>query len=149
MLEAKTAICEKREKYLPVLRKATCDIMLTWYKLLESKTVSTNFTWLYFKMFDSFLFAYFNLNVSYSVCLFVCLLFNGLLQSICYRMFSSKHSITFEKTYLLSCWFDCVDLFRSNLNSVELSQQQIPGQEFHWLKHFLILQLLSVDLCMF
>ena len=45
------------------------------------------------------------------VCLFVCLLFNGLLQSICYRMFSSKHSITFEKTYLLSCWFDCVDIF--------------------------------------
>ena len=37
-------------------------------------------------------------------------LFDGLLQSICFRMFCSKHSITFENTYLVSCWFHCVDI---------------------------------------
>ena len=36
---------------------------------------------------------------------------DGLLQSICFWMFCSKHSITFENTYLLSCWFHCVDIF--------------------------------------
>ena len=43
--------------------------------------------------------------------LFICFAFDGLLQSICFRMFCSKHSITFESMYLLSCWFHCVDIF--------------------------------------
>ena len=29
-------------------------------------------------------------------------------QAICFRLFCSKHSITFENTYLLGCWFQCV-----------------------------------------
>ena len=37
-------------------------------------------------------------------------LFDGLLQSICFRMFCSKHSITFENTYLASCWFHGVEV---------------------------------------
>ena len=45
--------------------------------------------------------------------LFISLVFDGLLQSIFFRMFCSKHSITFV-TYLLSCRFHCVDIFYIN-----------------------------------
>ena len=81
---------------------------LIWFKVdyLEAKTASTKFTWLYFKTFDSFIFPHFNLNVCFQ---FICLVFDGLLQSICFRTFCSKHSITFENTYPISCWFHCVD----------------------------------------
>ena len=81
--------------------------MLTWYKLLEAKTASTNFTWLYFKTFDSFIFSNLNLNIYTH---FISLVFDGLLQSVCFWMFCSKHSITSENNYLLSCWFHCVDI---------------------------------------
>ena len=33
------------------------------------------------------------------------------LQSIGFQMFFSKHSITFENTYLLTCWFHSVVMF--------------------------------------
>ena len=47
-----------------------------------------------------------------SICsLFICFELDGLLQSICFRMFSSKHSITFENMHRLSCWFHCVYIF--------------------------------------
>ena len=42
---------------------------------------------------------------------FICLAFDGLLQSIFFRMFCSKHSITLGKTYLISYRFHCVDIF--------------------------------------
>ena len=48
----------------------------------------------------------------------MCLVFDGLLQSIYFRMFCSKHSITFD-TYLLSCRFHCVDIFYINFRSCE------------------------------
>ena len=48
----------------------------------------------------------------------MCFVFDGLLQSIYFRMFCSKHSITFG-TYLLSCRFHCVDIFYINLRSCE------------------------------
>ena len=41
------------------------------------------------------------------------MVFDGLLQLIDFRMFCSKHSITFD-TYLLSCLFHCVDIFYIN-----------------------------------
>ena len=41
-----------------------------------------------------------------------------LLQSICFRMFCSKHAITFD-TYLLNCRFHCVDIFYINFRSCE------------------------------
>ena len=43
--------------------------------------------------------------------LFICILFDGLLWSIYFWKFCSKQSITFEKTYLLSCWLHSVDIF--------------------------------------
>ena len=48
----------------------------------------------------------------------MCLVFDGLLQSIYFRMFCSKHSITFD-TYLLSCRFHCVDIFYINFRFCE------------------------------
>ena len=48
----------------------------------------------------------------------MCFVFDGLLQSIYFQMFCSKHSITFG-TYLLSCRFHCVDIFYINLRSCE------------------------------
>ena len=48
----------------------------------------------------------------------MCLVFYGLLQSIYFRIFGSKHSITFD-TYLLSCRFHCVDIFYVNFRSCE------------------------------
>ena len=47
---------------------------------------------------------------------------NGLLQSICFWMFCSKHLIIFKMLHLLSCWFHCVDIITSNLDSVNFPQ---------------------------
>ena len=52
---------------------------------------------------------YFHISIRIFCNLFICLVFDGLLQSICFRMFCSKHSITFENTCLISYWFHCVD----------------------------------------
>ena len=40
---------------------------------------------------------------------FICLVFSGLFRSTCFQMFCSKHPITFENTYLISCWFHCIE----------------------------------------
>ena len=56
-----------------------------------------------------FLFAYFNTNILYSF-----ISFCTLLQSIYFRMFGPKHWITFEKTYLLNCYFTVLALFYIN-----------------------------------
>ena len=61
---------------------------------------------------------YFHISIRIFCNLFICLVFDGLLQSIYFRMFSSKHSITFD-TYLLSCQFHCVDIFYINFRSCE------------------------------
>ena len=61
---------------------------------------------------------YFHISIQIFCNLFICLVFDGLLQSICFRMFCSKHSITFD-TYLLSCRFHCVDIFYINFRSCE------------------------------
>ena len=46
------------------------------------------------------------------------LVLDGHLQSIYFRMFCSKHSITFDM-YLLSCRFLCVDIFYINFRFCE------------------------------
>ena len=76
--------------------------------------------------------------------LFICLVFNGLLKSICFRMFCSKHSITFENTYLLSCWFHCVDKFYMKFRFRETFT--VISSVTYWLKDSLNLELLSFDL---
>ena len=54
---------------------------------------------------------YFPISISiFSTQLIFWYLFDGLLQSICFRMFCSKHLITFENMYLVSCWLHCVDI---------------------------------------
>ena len=58
-------------------------------KQVEAKTASTNLT----------------------CTLFICFVLDDSLQFICFRMFCSKSSITFENTYLLSYWFHCVNIF--------------------------------------
>ena len=83
--------------------------MLTWFKNVEAKTASTNFIWSYFVFPNSFFF--FHISIRIFCTLFICLVFDGLLQLIYFRMCCSKHSITFENMYLLSCWFHCVDIF--------------------------------------
>ena len=75
--------------------------MLTWFENPEAKTASTNFTWSYFVL------PYFNSNILCSAYLFSI----GLLQLIYFRMFCSKHSITFESMYLLIFSFHFVQIF--------------------------------------
>ena len=62
------------------------------YKV-EAKTASTNLTWLYF---------YLHISIQIFSALFICFVVDGPLQSIYFRMFCYKHSITSENTYLLS-----------------------------------------------
>ena len=83
--------------------------MLTCFRNAEAKTATTNFTSSDFVISNSFAFPYFISNILDSV--YICLVFIGFLQLIYFRMFCSKHSITFENMYLLSCWFHCVDIF--------------------------------------
>ena len=61
---------------------------------------------------------YFHTSIRIFCNLFIRLVFDGLLQSIYFRMFSSKHSITFD-TYLRSCRFHCVGIFYINFRSCE------------------------------
>ena len=61
---------------------------------------------------------YFHISIRIYCNLFICLVFGSLLQSICFRMFCFKHSITFD-TYLLSRWFHCVDIFHIKFRSCE------------------------------
>ena len=78
--------------------------------------------------------------------LFICLVFDGLLQSICFRMVCSKHSITFD-TYLLNCRFHCVDIFYINVRSCETFTITNSGAIlFYWLKYCLTLELWNNDL---
>ena len=55
--------------------------------------------------------------------LFFSLIHDGLLQLTCFQMLCSKYILlcTFVSTYLLSCWFPCVKIFKSNIDSVKLS----------------------------
>ena len=61
---------------------------------------------------------YFHISIRIFCNLLICLVFDGLLQSIYFRMFCSKHSITFD-TYVLSWRFHCVDIFNINFRSCE------------------------------
>ena len=42
---------------------------------------------------------YFHISIQIFCNLFICEVFDGLLQSICFQMFCSKHSITLTRTY--------------------------------------------------
>ena len=53
---------------------------------------------------------YFHISIWIFCILFICLVFDGLLLSIYSRMSCSKHSIAFENTHLLICWFYCTDI---------------------------------------
>ena len=110
-------------------------------KQVEVRTASTNLNLILF------LFAYFNSSICIPTCsLFICLILNGLLRSICFRMFCSKHSITFEKTYLLSCWFTVLIHLTLNVDYVNFSRKWVPWLEFYWLKHY---KFRTVYTCMF
>ena len=63
------------------------------------------------------------------------MLFGGFLQSIYFRMFCSKHSITFDK-YLLSCWFHCVDIFYINFRCCETLTVTNSGETLSNFKNF-------------
>ena len=52
---------------------------------------------------------YFRISIWIFCNQFIFLVFDGLLQSIYFRMFCSKHLITLENTYLISCWFHWFD----------------------------------------
>ena len=54
---------------------------------------------------------FFHISIRIFCTLFIFLVFDGLFQLIHFRMFCSKHSITFENMYPLSCWFHSVDIF--------------------------------------
>ena len=103
--------------------------------LADAKSASTNLTWLYF---------YLHSSMRVFCTLFICLALDGLLQSICFRMFCSKHSITFGNTYLLCCWLHCVAVltyFTSNLdyrissNKRRASNKRRTFGYPHWNKH--------------
>ena len=51
---------------------------------------------------------YFRISIWIFCTQFICLVLDGLLQSLCFRMLCSKHSITLENKYLIRCWFHCV-----------------------------------------
>ena len=81
--------------------------MLYWHKSTEKKLQVLTLPGYVF-YFPTAL--HFHILIRIFCNLFLCLVFDVLLQSICFRMFCSKHSITFD-TYLLSCRFHCVDIF--------------------------------------
>ena len=69
---------------------------------------------------------YFHISIRMFCNLFICLVFDGLLQSIYFWIFCSKHSIAFD-TYLLSYRFHCVDIFDINFRSCETFTLKYSG----------------------
>ena len=61
---------------------------------------------------------HFHISIRIFCNLFIHLVFDGLLQSVCFRMFCSKHSITFD-IYLLCCRFHYVHIFYIKFRSCE------------------------------
>ena len=88
------------KSYLTYQLHRACSIYIN-VNLVEAKTANTNLTWLYF---------YLHISIQIFCTLLICFALDGLLQSNCFRMFYSKHSITFDNTYLLSFWFHSVDI---------------------------------------
>ena len=104
---------------MPILHEATCDNYFTVKCLLKSNIARVILSSLLNITLQELTLLYSNipqLSISifqfkYFVHCFICFVFNCLLQLIYFRTFCSKHSITFKNTYLLSCWFHCVDIF--------------------------------------
>ena len=108
---------EKRGKYLPTLHEATCDNYFIVKCLLKSNVARVILLAYYFNanLVDTKIESA-NLNLhSISICIFryeyfvvyfVCLI--DLLSNVLFQTFQT---INFENTYLLSCWFYCVDIF--------------------------------------
>ena len=127
----------------------TCLIQCN--KQARAKTLSTTLSYLYFQTFVSFAFPYFNSNVLYSIHFFcIPCFFCGQFVFECFvfiQVFDfSKHSMTLENMYRLSCCFPCVVIFVSNLASLKLSWSLIPWLEFYRLKYCITLELLNADL---
>ena len=76
---------------------------------------------------------FFHVSIRISCTLFICLLFNGPLKLIYFRMFCSKHSITFENMYRLNFYFQCVDIFYIKNFVILLT----PHYHFHPLQRYL------------
>ena len=96
---------------------------------------------------------HFHISVRIFCNLFICLVFDGLLQSLYFRMFCSKHSITFD-TYLLNCQFHYVDIFYINFISCETFTVTNSGAILLLIETPSNFKILSVDLsytykCMF
>ena len=117
--------------------------MIIFFKKNEKHTASPNFTWLHIYFLTAL---YFHISIPVFCTLFICLVFDGLLQSIYFRMFCSKHSITFENMYLISSWFHYVDIFCIKLRCCETYAITSSVLEIYWLKHSLTLELLNADL---
>ena len=79
--------------YFPDYSSVSYDYGYNQTQQVEEKPSSTNFTWLYF---------YLHVLIRIFCPLFIRYVLDGLLQWI-FLMFSSKHSITFENTYLQIC----------------------------------------------
>ena len=76
---------------------------------------------------------FFHISIRISCTLFICLLFNGPLKLIYFRMFCSEHSITFENMYRLNFYFQCVDIFYIKNFVILLT----PHYHFHPLQRYL------------
>ena len=66
------------------------------------------------------LFSYFNSNILYHCIFCSFFLYSVVFCNLCFRMFCSKHSITFENMYLLCSLFYCADIFYIKFRFSEL-----------------------------
>ena len=78
----------------------------------QVKTASTNLTWLYF---------YFHISIQIFCALFICFVLDGLLQSVCLRMFCSikVRLLLITRTYQVGD-LSLLTHFTSNLDFVKL-----------------------------
>ena len=141
---------EKPGNCLPILHEATCDnyFIVKWAWLiqfnsnflqtLDTKTAGTDLTWSHFQTFDGFPFPYFNSNILCSVHLFCNRFIFEPFVAIIWLLLKTRTYQVVDFTVLTH--------FTSNLDTVKLSHSWIAWPEFHWLKHCINLELLSVDL---
>ena len=82
-----------------------CNLTLSYYKLIEAKSGRTNLACLpgYISKYSTAF--YFHILTQ-----IFCFVYDGLLRLIYFRMFYSKNLTTFDNTYLISCWFHCVNV---------------------------------------
>ena len=99
------------------------NVILVYYKQIDVKIARTNRTWLYFQLFDRFLFPYFVSNI-FTCSFILCLMIFG--NRFIFECFIPNIRLPLKMRTYYVVDFTVLTYFTLNLDSVKFSQPSIP-----------------------